>query len=749
MIERGLANVSVPYPQPEVYRFPRLFATAALTVWLAFEPCQGQSRDIAFGLIRRIRVPELFERTRQFRDAKSNEQQILLWSSQQSHCFLGAIDSSLDRVSTKKVELSKPFDDLLAGDFTNDGVADLVVVRNSEQSVSVMTGLRYDEISEAFTLQLEFQPSEIVISDFNNDKRLDFLIVDRNNPGIISFSGNGKGAFTRGKTIAPDNAVAAVSVTHLNNDRLIDLVFYDWVKSELHLLYGVGRGRFVDQTVFPVDGEMKKLVVVEKGRAGSVDFLLEMKAPGGIQFWEGDGLGDFHKKATVSVSQPVTDIAGEDVNNDGLKDLVILHSGNLEVYFNSSENPFEEHAVFATPMAAKDVLLSDFNRDNRVDALMLEDQNVLVYCNAAQPYVLKDSVELVTGVQPAGFWVGDINGDRHTDVGLLNEGSSTFSVFYGTSRADLAGQSMFTVPAKPRMLDFHSSTDTSTRFIISYPGSLSFFSLQWKNNSSVNAVIPSDVVSEVLAAGRDLKANPEFFCMQTRDSTEHASVSYYQRIGVQTFLERNYRLSDPDTLLGAAVADVNRDSVNDLVYVYRSTDLKNLELGLALLDTSLEVKQRVTARELFPANDRTCFVWASNLDNDDTLDVLLVFPGESRKMYALRGKSEDLFEDAKLLDESVRFTGRSQLRIIDADGDGLQDIVYVDDESMSLVWLKNKGGMSFEPRQKLVSTRAGSHFSLGHLNRDGVMDIAVTDQLKGSLKLYNGTLFWKPHAARK
>ncbi|MEK7670251.1 MAG: hypothetical protein AAB330_03315, partial [Bacteroidota bacterium] len=113
MIERGLANVSVPYPQPEVYRFPRLFATAALTVWLAFEPCQGQSRDIAFGLIRRIRVPELFERTRQFRDAKSKEQQILLWSSQQSHCFLGTLDSSLDRVSTKKVELSKPFDDLL------------------------------------------------------------------------------------------------------------------------------------------------------------------------------------------------------------------------------------------------------------------------------------------------------------------------------------------------------------------------------------------------------------------------------------------------------------------------------------------------------------------------------------------------------------------------------------------------------------------------------------------------------------
>jgi hypothetical protein len=142
-------------------------------------------------------------------------------------------------------------------------------------------------------------------------------------------------------------------------------------------------------------------------------------------------------------------------------------------------------------------------------------------------------------------------------------------------------------------------------------------------------------------------------------------------------------------------------------------------------------------------------MWASNLDNDDTLDVLLVFPGESRKMYALRGKTEESFEDPKLLDEGVRFTGRSQLRIIDADGDGLQDIVYLDDGSMSLVWLRNKGGISFEPRQKLVAVRAGSHFSLGDLNHDGVMDIAVTDQVKGSLKLYNGTLFWKPHAARK
>ena len=199
----------------------------------------------------------------------------------------------------------------------------------------------------------------------------------------------------------------------------------------------------------------------------------------------------------------------------------------------------------------------------------------------------------------------------------------------------------------------------------------------------------------------------------------------------------------PDALLGVTVSAANRNSHIDLMYVYRTAENKNLEVGVSLLDTALDIKERMIARELAPLNDRKCYLWAADVDADDTLDVVLLFPDESKSLYVLRGGANDAFGEARLVSADVRIANRQQLSVTDVDGDKLPDIIVNNHAAGGIGWFRNEGRMSFEPWKFLIAAESGGHFALGDINRDGIGDIAVSYPEVGSLMVFSGRLFWK------
>ena len=141
-----------------------------------------------------------------------------------------------------------------------------MLVNKHEKLISFVLNLRSDSLQVTSSVKIPFEPEQILIGDYNNDKYLDFMVYTRKTPGIIPFVGNGKGKFTQGKVIAQDNAVGAAQFAQVNNDNLIDIVLWDWVKSEIHVLYGTGKGRFIDQSTFPVKGEVESLSAISMVR---------------------------------------------------------------------------------------------------------------------------------------------------------------------------------------------------------------------------------------------------------------------------------------------------------------------------------------------------------------------------------------------------------------------------------------------------------------------------------------------------
>ncbi|MBI3579881.1 MAG: VCBS repeat-containing protein [Ignavibacteriales bacterium] len=732
-------------PEP-FQRSSHFFAATLVYFWLTVNQSYAQSLETAFGQYRALPTPGKFEKM--FVGIDQNfRRTVFLWSPRTTKFIEGTIDSSLSMFPTKEHYARSPFDDLFVGDIDGDAKPDALLIHKPEKQISVVLNFGGDTLKVSSVLQLPFEPTDFIVGDFNNDKKPDVLVFNRENPGVVPLFGTGKGMFRQGQVIAPDNFVASLSLAQLNDDNLSDIVFYDWVKSEIHLLYGVGQGKFIDQSTVRIEGELKNFVVTPMSTTANLDLVLFYKKPSMVEVWEGDGLGDFHKKTKILLHDTplATDIA--DVNGDGWKDIIVLErSGVLQVFLNTDEEAITDKLDFSAGVSPKDFAVQDFNSDKRNDALILDrdGERLLLYLNAEQQNVLKDSLEFTTGIHPRGIWIGDHNGDGLNDVVLVNSGSSSLALY--TNRADegLSGENTHTIAGKPEYVVFHSLRDSLQRFLISYPQShqVSFFTIDSKNNSTINAVIPTTGQAEFISWSRSAQELVDFFCYNKVTTTENPSLTLFQQLGSRRFIERNFRLTIPNKLLGAAVDDLNNDGFSDVAYVYRNT-VGKYELAVSLGDSSLSFKQKKFSYELPEKDIQKSFFWTADFDKDGALDLLFSFSQQDRIVRLAKGKGTGEFNAPDTIATGVYIEDRAHVQILDFDGDGLLDIMIYDAEKGSIGWLRGKGNRKFEAFQPLVAAPQVSHFAFGDLNGDGIADLAVTLPEKGTLKIYDGKMLLK------
>lgn len=732
-------------PEPFL-RSSHFFAATLVYCWLTVYQSYAQSLETAFGQYRTLPTPGKFEKM--FVGVDQNlTQTVFLWSPRTKKFIEGKIDSSLSMFPTQEHYVSAPFDDLFVGDIDGDRKNDLLLIHKQEKQISVVLNFWGDTLKVSSILQLPLEPTDIVVGDVNNDKRPDILVFNRENPGIVPFFGLGKGAFRQGQVIAPDNFIGSLSLVQLNNDNLTDIVFYDWVKSEIHLLYGVGQGKFIDQSTLRIEGELKNFVATPMSASTTLDLILFFKKPLMVEIWEGDGLGDFHKKNKIPLRETPLATNLADVNGDGWKDVVALdRSGALLVFLNTDEELITEKLDFSAGVGPKDFVLQDFNSDKRTDALILDrdGERLLLYLNAEQQNVLKDSLEFATGIHPQGVWIGDENGDGFNDVMLVNSGSNSLALYTNRMKEGLLGEITHTVAGKPEYVVFHSLRDSLQRFLISYPQSnlVSFFTIDDKDNSTVNAVIPTTGQAEFLSWSTSGQELVDFFCYNAVTTTENPSLTLFQQLGTRRFIERNFRLTIPNMLLGAAVADLNNDRFSDVAYIYRNT-VGKYELAVSLGDSSLSFRQKKFSYELPEKDMQRSFFWTADFDTDGVLDLLFSLSQHDRIVRLAKGKGTGEFNAPDTIATDVYIDDRSHVQILDFDGDSLLDIIVNDVEKGSIGWLRGKGNRTFEAFRSLVTVPPFSYFAFGDLNGDGIADLAVTLPEKGTLKIYDGKMLLK------
>lgn len=722
-----------------------LLAASLLSFWLTTHQTVSQTHDVAFGLAQTFPTPGRLERFRIVQAGQSGDQKLLLWSAGSNQ--LVSVDLPLAGPVLQYRTFSVPelFDDVFSSDLNGDGLEDLLFVQKSDQRLALVLNLKTDSLRFSRKIQLPFEPTKIVLGDVNNDKRIDILVTESRTPGIVPFMNRGQGSFRQGAVISPDNTVQDISLVFLNNDFLSDMIFYDWVKSELHFSYGVGRGRFLDLMAQPVQGSVNNFTILPPTKNRFVDIVLELQEE--LQVWEGDETGDFHQRFSRPLEQPLIAFDAADIDNDGQQDFAFLdQNGTLKVILALVEHESSSTLEFFVGNDATQLVLADCNGDAKVDALVLKPdrQEIVLYLNAKSPLALTDSLSFVTGRDPGGVWVGDVNGDKTNDILLVNTGSNTLSLYVSEQQNGLRGQVAIPLPKGPQLLTYHSATDTTVNFIVTYPStqSISFLSIHETDLATVNAFIPDVGELELLYANRTEEGSADFFCYNAASGTRSPSLVFYQQLGEQTFIERTFRLSIPDILLGAAVGDVNNDGFVDVAFAYRNDEMKRNELVVSLGDSSLNFTGKHQILPLPEGAPRRSYMWMQDFGRNDTLDLLLVFPRTLKQMFLAKGTAGRNFEIDRKFPDEVILVNRSQLQILDFDNDGLLDVAMHNTAKGQLGWYRGVSGGGFSEWQSFLPLPELSHFAFGDLNGDGIPDLAVTYRVEGLLTIYDGRKFF-------
>ncbi|MGD0037687.1 MAG: VCBS repeat-containing protein [Bacteroidota bacterium] len=629
------------------------------------------------------------------------------------------------------------FDNLYVADFNGDGSPDFMLVNKHEKLISFVLNLRPDSLQVTSTIKIPFEPEQILIGDYNNDKHIDILVYSRKTPGILPLIGNGKGNFTIGKVIAQDNAIGAADFAQVNNDNLTDIILWDWVKNELHVLYGAGNGRFIDQSIFPVQGEVESLTAISMVRGHALDLMLKMTKPSEFQVWEGNDFGDFQLKYHIPFEEHVTDFCFVDVNNDGLNDIVMSMSpASLQVVFNNDADAFTDRIEYAAGDAPQDIIVT-----SQGNCLVFDRGNnqFLVFRSTAKPRSMADSIQFATGVSPTEIIMNDFNRDSVVDIALLNTKSQSISLYWGQKGNAPFGPFSYSLTGEPGHLAFHSSTDTTLQLVLTFPQThqISYFTLDAANHSVSNAFIGCEGDAQLISASVNQSHQSEFVTLNTT-SPEGNSLSFYEQLGSTTFIERTFRLPPPDYLLGASIADLNHDGFPGIVYVYRTGDTSMVELGVAYGDSAYSMKHRIVSREFALPDVKQVFIWLVDFDNNGVLDFLMQAGDPVDYLMVAQGRGNGLFYDPKIITSGLPIEERSNIQIVDVDGDGFPDIVIGSQKLGRVAWFRNRGDCNFDADQTLVVQHDLSHYAVGDIDADGIKDLVMTLGNMGVLKIING-----------
>jgi len=237
-------------------------------------------------------------------------------------------------------------------------------------------------------------PTGIVSGFFNEDVFLD-IAVTHSPDQVQVFFGKVGGDFGP----LPDSSVlvgsnpTSIGLGDFNQDGHSDLVVTNHDSDSLSLLFGTGDGQFV--------------------------------APVGAQITSTQGIG------TAPVFVKVADL-----NADGRLDLAVANEGsdNLTVLMGDGAGGFSNaDSPCPTPCAVREnplyITAADFDTDKKLDLAIAGTGSATVPLLLSGEGLPNEFVP--AGTAPRAVETGDLNGDSHADLVVVNSGSESFSTFLG------------------------------------------------------------------------------------------------------------------------------------------------------------------------------------------------------------------------------------------------------------------------------------------------------------------------------
>jgi YD repeat-containing protein len=298
-------------------------------------------------------------------------------------------------------------------------------------------------LTSAFQLGSDNTPFDQELVDVNGDQVPD-LVVATNQDALSILFGDSTGQFDAPILLLTGHSRSeTVEVADVNNDGKLDLISAD--TDTISVLLGNGLGGFssviesLTSSGEPPDFRGAVLAVEDFDRDGDLDLAIAVTVgngygtdSGSVEILTGDGTGSFTPESTHSIGLTPKDIVAEDVNNDGIPDVIVVNTsaeditspGSIDVFLGNGNGSLTRHATYSVPPLQQDIDLADINNDGKLDLVIAGDLGT--YSDEEGGIVsilLGDGLgnfgartDIVIGESLSSIALGDVNGDNQLDL---------------------------------------------------------------------------------------------------------------------------------------------------------------------------------------------------------------------------------------------------------------------------------------------------------------------------------------------
>lgn len=331
---------------------------------------------------------------------------------------------------------------IASADLNGDGLPDIAVVSASQSALYVLV----QQPSGGFLINPISLPANtastqnIAIADMNRDGLPDVIVPTSS--GTLLYLNSGKGHFKTPlfASVAPSSFVLAVD---LNNDKREDLVVtstsFCCSNTSVSVLLGDGRGGFIAPEQQPSQNGASQVAVADLNGDGKLDLITSGYY--GLYFFSGNGNGTFGSPFALALPtgfEQVNAVTTADINSDGIPDLLAYAVGvpgaAVCVYLNGGRGAFGLPAVYSVEsLQSPNIFLGvgDVNGDARPDVVFASPgSQVVSVLLNSGAGVLRDGETISTNAVPLGIVSGDFNSDGKPDLAVLE--SNTVTSFLNT-----------------------------------------------------------------------------------------------------------------------------------------------------------------------------------------------------------------------------------------------------------------------------------------------------------------------------
>jgi hypothetical protein len=274
---------------------------------------------------------------------------------------------------------------LTSGDYNHDGKADLAVVNNLSNNVSILLGNGDGTFRLSGFAATGEGPVAVAEADFNHDGNPDLAVVNSLTGDVTILLGKPDGSFRPGANVFVGGAPTGVEAGDFNGDGIPDLAVLNGTLGQqlIYIFLGNGDGTFRADGTAPAGYEPFALVAHDFNHDGIIDLAVANLASNNISVLLGNGKGAFQPGATYSAGNGPVSIRVGSFNRDRNADLAVCADVSAEVlvFLGNGDATFRPPQSFSTGGFCNSLAVGDLNQDGVTDIVTATTDNVVVLMN--------------------------------------------------------------------------------------------------------------------------------------------------------------------------------------------------------------------------------------------------------------------------------------------------------------------------------------------------------------------------------